>query len=95
VKNVTISLPDPVYRKARVLAAERDMSLSAFVRELVLRAGQQETEKDRGKRKLSEVFAEIAARHPEFRASDRMSRDEVHDRDALRREYLEHRRAVR
>jgi hypothetical protein len=33
VKNVTVSLPDEVYREARVKAAERNTSLSSLVRE--------------------------------------------------------------
>jgi plasmid stability protein len=35
VKNVTVSLPDDVYRWARIKAAERDTSLSALVREFL------------------------------------------------------------
>jgi hypothetical protein len=31
VKNVTVSLPAQVYRRARIKAAERDTSLSALV----------------------------------------------------------------
>jgi hypothetical protein len=80
VKNVTISLPDQVHRRARVLAAERDMSLSAFVSELVMKASRGETDAERGKRIQAEVLASIRS----FRASDRLSRDEIHDRRALR-----------
>jgi hypothetical protein len=38
VKNVTISLPDAVYKKARIKAAERETSLSGFVRDLLTSA---------------------------------------------------------
>jgi hypothetical protein len=31
VKNITVSVPDDVYRNARVAAAQRDTSLSALV----------------------------------------------------------------
>jgi plasmid stability protein len=80
VKNVTISLPDDVYRRARIRAAERDMSVSALVRELLTQLSEEEPEFERRKRLQAEVLASIK----QFRANDRMSRDEVHDRDALR-----------
>lgn len=80
MKNVTISLPDDVYRRARIRAAERDMSVSALVRELLTQLSEEEPEFERRKRLQAEVLASIK----QFRANDRMSRDEVHDRDALR-----------
>jgi plasmid stability protein len=80
VKNVTISLPDDVYRRARIRAAERDMSVSALVRELLTQLSEEEPEFERRKRLQAEVLASIK----QFRANDRLSRDEVHDRDALR-----------
>jgi Arc/MetJ-type ribon-helix-helix transcriptional regulator len=80
VKNVTVSLPDEVYRRARILAAERDTSLSALVRELLMKLGQEETDRERRKRLQAEVLSSI----DKFSATDRLSRDEVHDRDALR-----------
>jgi hypothetical protein len=80
VKNVTISLPDEVYRRARVKAAERDTSLSAIVREFLMKLGSDESDFERGKRLQQEVSATIRR----FRASDRLTRSQVHDRNALR-----------
>jgi len=80
VKNITISLPDDVYRRARIRAAERDLSLSALVRQLLTELSQEEPEFERRKRLQAEVLASIK----DFRARDRLTRDEVHDRDALR-----------
>ena len=80
MKNVTVSLPDEVYRRARILAAERDTSLSALVRELLMKLGQEETDRERRKRLQAEVLSSIG----KFSAADRLRRDEVHDRDALR-----------
>jgi plasmid stability protein len=37
-RNITLSLPDHLVKRARVIAAERDMSVSALVRELLERA---------------------------------------------------------
>jgi plasmid stability protein len=80
VKNVTVSLPDDVYRRARVKAAERDTSLSALVRDYLNQLGEEETDFDRRKRLQDEVLGRIG----NFDASDRLTRDQVHDRDALR-----------
>ncbi len=80
MKNVTVSLPDDVYREARIRAAERDTSLSALVRDFLVSLGEEETDFERRKRLQDEVLASIGA----FRAGDRLGRDETHDRRALR-----------
>jgi predicted CopG family antitoxin len=76
VRNVTISLPDDVYRRARIRAAEEDSSLSALVQRLLITCTQQESDFERRKRLQTEVLGTIAG----FSAGDRLSRDEVHDR---------------
>ena len=73
-------MPDDVYRKARIKAAERDVSVSALVREFLLSLGQEETDGERRKRLQAEVLATIRR----FRASDRLGRGEAHRRDAAR-----------
>lgn len=80
MKNITVSVPDEVYRQARIRAAERDTSVSALVREFLLSQGGDESDFERRKRLQREVLASIGS----FRASDRVSRDQVHERDALR-----------
>jgi plasmid stability protein len=80
VKNITVSVPDQVYRRARVRAAARDTSVSALVREFLTSLGDEETEFERRRRLQERVLASIGR----FRAAGRLSRDEVHDRDALR-----------
>lgn len=35
MKNITLSVPDEVYRKARIAAARRDTSVSALVAEFM------------------------------------------------------------
>jgi predicted CopG family antitoxin len=80
VKNITISLPDEVYRQARRKAAERDTSVSAIVREFLMRLGQEESDYERRKRLQSEVLASLGS----FRAGDRLTRDTVHGRHGLR-----------
>lgn len=78
MKNITVSLDDETYRRARMAAAQRDTSVSALVKRFLadLAAGESETE--RLKREERALREQITA----FRASDRLSRDEAHDRSA-------------
>lgn len=80
VKNLTVSVPDHVYRQARIKAAERDTSVSALVREFLTSLGEEESGFERRKRLQDEVLASIGS----FRAADRLTRDRVHERDAVR-----------
>ena len=83
MKNITVSVPDDIYRRARIRAAERDTSVSALVREFLLQIGEQgEMVTPR------EAIDAIRKANPNFSAADLLSREELHDRDALRR--LEH-----
>jgi plasmid stability protein len=76
VKNITASVPDDVYRAARIRAAERGSSVSALVGECLRSLSQADAEFVRLETQQREVQAEIKA----FRAGDRLERDEVHDR---------------
>jgi len=81
VKNITVSVPEPVYRRARVKAAERDRSVSALVREF-LTALADEAESDfQRRRRLQDL---VLARPRRFRAESRLRRAELHERRALR-----------
>ena len=80
MKNITVSLPDDVYRNARIRAAERDTSVSALVREFLTAMGSEANRR----RTIAEVVQSIRAAHPNFRASDRLDRDSLHERNALR-----------
>jgi plasmid stability protein len=77
VPNITVSLPDEVYRRVRIRAAEENTSVSGLVRRLVLEIGTKETEFERRKRLQDEVLASIGR----FSARTRLTRDEVHERD--------------
>lgn len=80
MKNITVSVPDQVYRRARVRAAARDTSVSALVRDFLAGLGNEEPEVERRKLLQTEILASIGR----FRAGGRLSREEAHDRDALR-----------
>ncbi len=75
-----MTVDDEAYRRARVRAAELDTSLSAVVRDFLIEFAGAETDFERRKKLQDRTLASIRA----FRASDRLSRDEVHHRDALR-----------
>lgn len=79
VKNVTVSLPDEVYRKARVKAAERNTSLSSLVREFL-----ESLAEDLGEfKKLERLQEESYAKVERFKASHRLKREELHRRGNL------------
>ena len=74
--NITISLPDELYRRVRIRAAEENTSVSGLVRQLLVAEGERETGFERLKRLQDETIASIRC----FSAGDRVTRDEVHDR---------------
>jgi hypothetical protein len=76
VKNITVSIPDDIYRNARIAAAQRDTSLSALVTGYLERLSGRMDEFARLEALQHEVQAEIS----QFSAASRLSRDEAHDR---------------
>jgi plasmid stability protein len=76
MKNITVSLDDELYRRARIRAAQEDTSVSAVVRRFLTEFASEGTEFDRLKRQEQDLRAQIQ----EFRASDRLSRQSVHER---------------
>ena len=79
MKNITVSVPDHVYRDARIRAAERGGSVSAMVAEFLTSLSRGDAEFARLEAQQRRVQDEIAR----FSAGDRLERDEVHRR-ALR-----------
>lgn len=79
MRNITVSVPDDVYREARIRAAEQGRSVSALVAEFLAGLSGAGDEFERLLARQEEVLAEIGT----FRAGDRLGRDELHDR-ALR-----------
>jgi len=89
VKNITVSVPDEVYKSVRIKAAEMETSVSALVRDYLtgLTSGKSDFEMrlELQNRLLAELDRRRAADGQHFKASERLSRDEIHDREALRR----------
>jgi hypothetical protein len=76
MKNITVTLDDETYRRARMIAAQRDTSVSALVRQFLVDLASGESRTERLKREERALRERIT----EFRAGDRLSRDEVHGR---------------
>jgi hypothetical protein len=77
VKNITVSLDDETYRRARVAAAERDTSVSNLVKQFLVALGLPETAAERLKREEHALREKITR----FSASGRLSRNALHERD--------------
>jgi uncharacterized protein YdaU (DUF1376 family) len=77
VKNITVSLDDDTYRRARVIAAERDTSVSALVKQFLIELAKSESETERLKSEERALRERVTA----FRASDRLPREDVHQRE--------------
>ncbi|HEY0118491.1 MAG TPA: DUF6364 family protein [Cellulomonas sp.] len=76
MRNITITVPDEVYRRARVRAAERGRSVSALVTDYLRGLDNQDAEYARLEALQDEVLATVAG----FRGGDRLDREELHGR---------------
>lgn len=77
MKNISVSLDDETYRRARVIAAQRDPSVSALVKRFLSELAADETESERLKTQERSLHEQVTA----FRAADRVSRDRLHERN--------------
>jgi hypothetical protein len=76
MKNITVSVDDETYRRARMKAAERDTSVSALVKRFLAELAANESDAGRLKREERALRERINT----FRAADRLSREDVHGR---------------
>ncbi len=76
MKNITVSLDEETYRRARVKAAAADTSVSAVVRRFLVEFAAEETPFEQAKRREQALRDQIVS----FSASNRLSRDAVHSR---------------
>jgi len=77
MKNITVSVQEEIYRRARIKAAERDTSVSALVKDFLVALAAEEPDDRRLEREERELRARIRA----FTAGNRLSRDDAHRRD--------------
>jgi plasmid stability protein len=76
MRNITVTVPDEIYREARVRAAERGSSVSALVGEFLRSLSARDAEFVR----LEAQQHAVQQRIRRFSAGDRLSRDELHAR---------------
>lgn len=76
MKNITVRVPDDVYRDARIEAARRGRSVSALVTEFLRSLSDADAAFVRLQARQDEIIEQIAG----FHAGDRLTREEVHVR---------------
>jgi hypothetical protein len=76
MRDITVSVPDEVYRRAQVAAAVQGRSISSLVAGFLSSLGDADREFERLLAQQDEVLAEIES----FEAGNRRGRDELHDR---------------
>jgi plasmid stability protein len=76
MKNITVTLDDETYRKARIRAAELDTSVSAIVRKYLTEFAEGESRFERLKKQEEALLAKIE----KFTADDLLPREALHDR---------------
>jgi post-segregation antitoxin (ccd killing protein) len=76
MKNITVTVDDETYRRARIKAAEKDTSVSALVRQFLTEVAADESRAERLRRLEAETRAQIT----DFMVGDMLSRDELHER---------------
>lgn len=96
MRNITVSVDDETHRLARIRAAELDTSVSALVRsylrslignrevEAASESQVKETEHQRRRRLLDELFEDIRTTRGGFEAADNLPREALHEREAIR-----------
>jgi plasmid stability protein len=76
VTNITVSVPEDVYRAARIRAAERGSSVSGLVAEYLRSLSEREDEFARLEAQQRSIQEQIGR----FSARDRLDRDKLHRR---------------
>jgi hypothetical protein len=79
MKNITVSVDEETYRRARIAAAERNSSVSRLVRDYLNSLGAAEGGESDDVAALFDALDKATG----FRASKRMSREEAHGRGHL------------
>lgn len=77
MKNITVSIDDETYRQARITAAERELSVSALVRELLQKLTAKPDDDLAAK---NERLLAALAKSRNFSMKDRLTREEIYER---------------
>lgn len=80
MKNITVAIDDDTYRRARVIAAQRDASISALVKKYLCSLSEESSAPRDLKKEQEDLLDRIARRHPRFKAADNLPREELYQR---------------
>ena len=84
MKNITVSVDDDLYHRARVCAAEQKSTVSGLVKKFLAQVVQEESEFDRLNREEEALRQRLRRDGVVFSAAERITRDDLHERHALR-----------
>ena len=89
MKNVSVSVDDETHRRLRIMAAEQGTSVSAMIREHLLRVLEGNTEEPTGetksekhRRELMEIAEEFQRKGIGISMKDNQTREEMYQRNA-------------
>lgn len=83
MKNITVSVKDDVYHRARVVAAQRKTSVSAVVKKVLEAYAGEETEFERLAREERELIAKLRAEGGGLDPAENLTREEIYVRQSL------------
>ncbi|MEX1110230.1 MAG: hypothetical protein WEB31_00370 [Chthoniobacterales bacterium] len=84
MKNITVSVNDELYHRAKVCAAEQRSTISGLVKKFLARLVEEESEFDRLNREEEALRQRLRRDGIDFSAAERIARNDVHERHALR-----------
>ena len=91
MKSISVSVDEDTHRRLQIMAAKQGTSISAIVREHMLRVVEndseempQETENEKHRRKLLEITDEFQRKGIGISMKDNLTRDQLYQRNASR-----------
>ena len=91
MKNVSVSVDDETHRRLRIMAAEQGTSVSAMIRDQMMRlldpngqATSCETESEKHQRELREITEEFQQKGIGISMTDNLTREQMYRRNAAR-----------
>ncbi|MEX1119539.1 MAG: DUF6364 family protein [Terrimicrobiaceae bacterium] len=79
MKNITIALDDEIYRKARIVAAQRDASVSALVKKFLITLCAEAAPPRDLKQEQEALLDSLWQRHSGFSSAENLSRDVLYE----------------
>jgi hypothetical protein len=80
VKSIIIAIDDETYRRACVIAAQRDASVSVLVKKYLCSLTEENAAVRDFKKEEEDLLGSIAQRHPRFKLADNLSREDLYQR---------------